>query len=168
MSERFRFYFNKKFYLGKSGYWIATASPAIQAHRWVWINTHGVIPSKMDIHHVDEDKSNNSIENLKMLSRSDHLKEHWKDPELRAKRRVFLTKIRPKVHEWVRSKEGRKKQSISAKKAWKTRRIDKKNCEQCEIEYMTQTPQQRFCSDACARKWNRNNKIYFIEQICPI
>lgn len=159
-----RNYFGKVFKKQKDGYW----SNKIHAQRWVWMHYNGTIPKGMDIHHIDHDKSNNDISNLQMLSRSDHLKEHWKNPECRAKRRVFLDKIRPKVHEWLRSEEGRKKQSIEAIKGWKKRKSVIITCEQCQQKIYTKTPQQRFCCDACDKKWRRNQKLYLIEVICPI
>ena len=47
----------------------------------------------MDIHHKDGNKDNNEIENLQMLSRSDHLKEHGKCPLLRKERRKTVTEL---------------------------------------------------------------------------
>ncbi len=100
----------------------------IHAHRWVWINHYGAIPEGMDIHHIDEDKSNNEIENLQMLSRSEHLKLHWRDENLRKERRILLNEIRPKVHAWLRSDEGRKVQSEASKKSWLYRKTSMKEC----------------------------------------
>lgn len=73
----YRKYFGKKFWREKGGYWV-NGMP-IHAQRWVWINHHGAIPKGMDIHHKDGDKGNNEIENLEMMSRSDHLKRHWQE-----------------------------------------------------------------------------------------
>jgi hypothetical protein len=112
----------------QKGYWVCTEKLQPQAHRWVWINHFGEIPEGMHIHHIDEDKSNNEIENLKLMTPSEHLKSHWINPDDRAKRRKFLTEIRSKVHQWLRSDEGRKKQSEGAIKGWEKRRknnIDK-------------------------------------------
>ncbi len=48
-------------------------------HRLVWIINNGLseIPDKMVIHHIDENKLNNDINNLCLLSNSDHSKLHW-------------------------------------------------------------------------------------------
>ena len=164
MSKEYRIYFGKKFSKQKDGYW-ANMMP-IHAHRWVWINHHGAIPKGMDIHHKDGDKSNNEIENLEMLSRSDHLKEHWKCPKLREQRRRLLDEQRPKVHEYLRSEEGRKKQSESSKKAWKKRKSVSVICECCGKEFFTPQSWSKFCSDSCDKKWRRRKKMYNIDIPC--
>jgi hypothetical protein len=165
MSEK-RTYFGKKFHRQKDGYW-ANMMP-IHAHRWVWINHHGAIPKGMDIHHIDGDKNNNEINNLEMLSRSDHLKRHWEDPNLREERRKFLDEIRPKVHEWLRSDEGRKSQSESSIKAWKKRKTVTLACIECKKEIQTMQPWAKFCSDVCDKRWRRREKPNRIEIICVL
>ena len=71
-------YFGKKFYQRKDGYWACTTNGSLLAHRWVWIVYFGEIPPNMDIHHMDDDQSNNDISNLLMLTPSQHLKFHWR------------------------------------------------------------------------------------------
>lgn len=97
--ENHRIYFGRKFYKSINGYWVCSKARMPWAHRWVWININGPIPEGMDVHHIDEDKSNNDISNLKLLNRSDHLFEHWKDEDKKKKRRAFLNEIRPLAHE---------------------------------------------------------------------
>lgn len=46
------------------------------AHHIVWESVNGPIPDGMEIHHIDENKKNNDIENLMLLSYSDHQKMH--------------------------------------------------------------------------------------------
>ena len=43
-------------------------------HRYIWEKEIGKIPEGWDIHHKNEDKSDNRIENLECLSKSDHTK----------------------------------------------------------------------------------------------
>lgn len=45
-------------------------------HRAVWESVHGAVPSSVDVHHIDHDPGNNDINNLRALSRSEHLREH--------------------------------------------------------------------------------------------
>lgn len=45
-------------------------------HRKIWEEHNGPIPKGYVIHHIDEDKLNNNIDNLAIMSRSEHAKHH--------------------------------------------------------------------------------------------
>ena len=112
----------------------------------------------MDVHHIDEDKSNNEIENLQLLNRSDHLKKHWEDESLRDKRRNQIEMIRPKAIAWLRSTEGRKKQSDDAKRGWANRKKFIVYCTQCYSKIETAQPWTRFCSEKCGHLFRKKCK----------
>ena len=54
---------------------------SISKHRYVWMEHYGEIPKGMIIHHIDGNKFNNSIENLKCITSSEHNKLHRKKQE---------------------------------------------------------------------------------------
>jgi hypothetical protein len=105
-------------------------------HRYIYEQAHGPIPRGYDVHHIDEDKTNNSLENLQMLLRSAHNSYHgakngnsWlHTPESIAKMaaaktgkpgRVWTEESREKLRDsrakQVYSEESKKKMSESAK-----------------------------------------------------
>ncbi len=43
-------------------------------HRLVYQSFHGPIPAKMDVHHEDEIKTNNRLDNLRALTKQEHAK----------------------------------------------------------------------------------------------
>lgn len=45
-------------------------------HRLQWIKYNGEIPKGYVVHHIDENKLNWGIDNLELISRSEHLKRH--------------------------------------------------------------------------------------------
>jgi len=53
----------------------------IYVHRVVMDNALGKVtdPDKIEIHHKDDDPTNNSLSNLKLMTKSDHAKDHSKD-----------------------------------------------------------------------------------------
>jgi len=150
-------YFGKTFYKQTNGYWVSrTKTHTYLAHRWVWENHKGEIPSNMDIHHKDADKNNNEIENLEMLSRSDHRKEHWNDKNLRKICEKQLNKARP--IEWLKSEEGKKAVSEKGKQIWKDRKTHIIICEYCKSEKEFKR-WARFCSKKCYMSWRWRNVI---------
>jgi len=60
----------------KDGYYRRTTRGRSYLHQDVWEFHNGPIPDGHDIHHVDEDKSNNAISNLEILTCEDHGKLH--------------------------------------------------------------------------------------------
>ncbi len=46
-------------------------------HRLVYEETFGPIPEGFHIHHLDNDKNNNALENLVLISKSNHHKLHF-------------------------------------------------------------------------------------------
>lgn len=62
-----------KFYLNKKGYNLITlfkngVKKNFFVHRLVWIAFNGSVPSNLQINHIDEDKNNNALENLNLLT----------------------------------------------------------------------------------------------------
>lgn len=70
------FYEGHKVYMNGEYPAICLDNKNVHVHRLEWERHHGSIPKGYIIHHVDGDKMNWNIDNLVMLSRSDHIKEH--------------------------------------------------------------------------------------------
>lgn len=166
--EKHQIHFEKKFYLDKQkGYWISTTSPKIRAHVWVWINSRGSIPKGCHIHHRDGNKSNNSIENLELMSQSEHLKLHMITPERRKKSKETADKYRHLTKAWHASEEGRAWHKAHGILAWIERKEITITCKVCQKQAKTKTLHQQFCSNACKSKWRRDQGLDDIERKCP-
>ena len=49
---------------------------SMRLHREIWRFAFGCVPDGHDVHHKDGDKGNNSLDNLELLSRPDHMRHH--------------------------------------------------------------------------------------------
>lgn len=161
-------HYNRKFYQDKkTGYWISTECPKIRAHRWIWINSHGKIPKGFHIHHKDENRSNNSIENLELMEASRHLSLHM-TPERRQTNSEWAEIIRPLTKEWHASEEGRAWHRYHALKSgfgkWEYKEY---KCQQCGNEYKSKNVKgSRFCSNNCKSQWRRESGIDNVIREC--
>ncbi|HER27630.1 MAG TPA: HNH endonuclease, partial [Rhodospirillales bacterium] len=112
--ERFVFYAGQKYWIQTTGRYYSSSRKDDEErllHRRVWFDAHGPIDSGIHIHHIDEDWTNNSLENLEAINASDHRRMHMekrlKDPEYKATLLRWLEMGRDKAAEWHRSAEGR-------------------------------------------------------------
>lgn len=69
-------YDGKKFTLRDSGYYALTTDNRILMHRYIWQKEKGQIPEGWDIHHINEDKTDNRIENFECLPKSEHTRKY--------------------------------------------------------------------------------------------
>jgi len=69
-------YDGKKFTLRNTGYYSLTNNDRCLMHRYVYEKEKGRIPLGWDIHHINNIKSDNRIENLECLPKSEHTRKY--------------------------------------------------------------------------------------------
>lgn len=135
-------------------------------HRRIWLDNNGPIPKGFHIHHKDGNWRNNSIENLQLVSASEHWRIHsedrsararklWSDPEKAAALREHLDEVRDQTKAWHASPEGLAWHSVNGKAAWNNRQRVKLEtpCAECGGEILTFFPKRaKFCGVICKRK----------------
>lgn len=72
----YQYYDGKKFTLRDTGYFALTTEDRVLMHRYVWEKEKGSILCNWDLHHINLDKSDNRIENLECLPKSEHTKKY--------------------------------------------------------------------------------------------
>ncbi len=150
-------HFGRKFYHDRrSGYWISTTTnPRLRAHQWVWFNFHGEQPKGYHVHHKNEDKSDNSIENLELISAAQHSSLHMQCPERKRKAAENCDRIRPLTKKWHASPEGKKWHIAHGILTWKSREPFEINCLMCLKKIHTKTYHQKYCHQNCKAKHKR-------------
>ena len=111
----------------------------IKYHKYIWESVNGPIPSGYEIHHKDENKLNNSLDNLECLTKSDHACRH-SDKLIKFNSKSYKEKYTTKICEWCK-KEFEQRISIS-------RKALKKN------------PNKKdFCSNGCTSKHTKSQPL---------
>ena len=114
-------------------------------HREVWKAKHGKIPAGHHVHHIDGNKSNNDISNLRAMPRREHIAMH---PQ-----RQYATTCTEcgKIVVYKRSFKGVCK-SCQYKRADKQRMFTR-TCRQCGAQFISR--RGGFCSQRCVNLGGR-------------
>ena len=109
-------------------------------HVYVWEHYNGEVPKGYHVHHKDSDKNNNEIENLVLLSASEHASLHgnsWSEERKQWARQNLIDNARPKASEWHGSEEGKKWHSEHGKAVQANLPMLKFVCSFCGKEFET-------------------------------
>ena len=142
-----------RYYLKPNGYFKSDLKHGGEyMHRAVWAATHGHIPDGMHIHHIDGIRSNNQIQNLEMLSASEHSIHHapgngWVGSDAN---REQLRRAGSLAKEWHASEAGKEWHATHAVNAWADRKWHAVNCKECGRAFGTPYPTRaKFCHQNC-------------------
>lgn len=160
----------------KTGYYLSTQNHLYvgrRLHRVVWEYYNCEIPKGYHVHHIDHNKGNNDISNLRLLTAEQHItvhKDELTEDEKNWYRANLDTKARPKAKEWHKSKEGktwhkehyqRTKSKLHVKMEF--------TCEACGKRFVaTKNGNNRFCSNSCKSAFCRKTGKNAEERICVI
>lgn len=126
-------------------------------HREVWTYHNGDIPKGYHVHHIDHNRSNNSIYNLNLIKGTEHLHQHMEEPERKAQSRKSIDIARKAANEWHGSEDGFKFHSALAKEYWRNAPMLKYVCDFCGKEFETRhvygEGQHHFCHPNCKAKY---------------
>lgn len=102
----------------KTGYYLSSKlidGKRKRLHIYMWERENGPVPEGFHVHHINKDKSNNSIENLTILCSHEHLSLHSSENS-EANRERFIQNAHPAAKLWHASEEGRAWHKEHAKK----------------------------------------------------
>lgn len=134
-------------------------------HRFVYRMEVGTIPTGMIVHHKNGNPLDNSVENLELMSRTEHqrlhAKELWATASLEKKERMIPAET-PKKYEWHRSKLGRKAMSLHSKNQYR----GTITCLSCGKEAIIKSKKAVYCSRRCkarelSKLWRTKHPHYW-------
>lgn len=133
----------------KTGYYRNAQIKPHSLHRQVWEYYYGKIPKGLIIDHIDRNKDNNQIENLRLVTHSENNK-NISDEE-KTRRKKWAEEIRVLAREWHKSDEGREWHRQHGIEVYSKRKPIKKKCAHCgKVYYTTQySSSARFCGLNC-------------------
>jgi hypothetical protein len=108
-------------------------------HRELWRSHVGPLTEDVVLHHIDHDKANNKLDNLRPVSRSEHCAEHpekWTDER------------------WMRmqtSEGARDRASL----LWANRKPQDIRCAQCGTVFQSTGMRAKFCGGTCRARHRR-------------
>ena len=137
-------------------------------HRVVWEFHNGKIPDGVHVHHVNENRDDNTIENLVLKPVSKHLSDHAKS---RVRYNLMnIERIRPLTKAWHSSEEGFAWHSERGKENWKLREDITYECTQCgktfKTKHMYGENDNTFCSNNCKSQFRRESGVDNEERVC--
>jgi hypothetical protein len=134
-------------------------------HIAVWEYHHGPVQKGFAVHHIDNDKGNNQVENLALIERGAHTSHHQKGHS-----RPFSELSRSRAAEWHGSEAGRewhKKHQRDDCAAM--HHMGDYVCACCGKSFVAQDMgRNRFCSNNCKSMWRRRSGIDDIEKRCVV
>lgn len=151
----------------KTGYYLA-GKPTYQGkrerlHVYVWRYFNGPIKDGYHIHHKDENKNHNDIENLACVLGNTHTKYHILKYSVNHREelaRNLEEHARPKASEWHRSAEGRKWHVQHGIEVARSLQPKEFVCQQCG-KVFHRKPQGgiKFCSNKCKSASRRESGV---------
>jgi hypothetical protein len=159
------------FYQCANGYY--SNGRAQRLHRYKWEKEKGPILPGYHIHHKDENKDNNELDNYEMLPGKEHLSLHGKSPEHIKTLLKYGEMGRKLAEEWHHSKEA----SEFSKQNWPNSlglHMNKKiikQCEHCGKDFETIemfTNHDKWCGNNCKSKARRASGIDNITKTCVV
>jgi len=125
----------------------------------VWEYHNGKIPQGYHVHHVDEDRSNNAIENLRLMPGNEHVSAHANEQERVDMSRGNIERAREAARRWHSSEAGLAYHSVLGKENWKKRTVQTYVCSYCGRKFQTKhiygEGKNHFCHQNCKASFRR-------------
>lgn len=130
-------------------------------HQVVWEDANGPVPDGFQIHHRDEDKTNNDLANLQLVRTGKHISVYHPGN---------IRKAGEAAKHWHSSPEGQAWHSEHARDMCFGNTLERELvCEECGQPFRTKKPVgARFCSNSCKSRWRRKSDVDNEQRVCVV
>ena len=156
----------------RTGYFL-NAKTHKRLHVYVWEYFNGSIPNGYHIHHKDFNKNNNELENLTLLTATEHQKLHgksWSKERYERQAKILKEKAIPKATEWHKSEDGREWHKQHYEKN-KNKLHEKMEfiCLNCGNTFIAEKKgNNKFCSNNCKSAYRRKSGVDNEKRKCEV
>lgn len=120
-------------------------------HRDVWQYHNGAIPKHLMIDHIDRDRSNNQIENLRLVTAKEN-RANISDEHREMYRQSMIYYNSQQSGKWWQDKERSAKRSENLSKSWANRPMIVKACLLCSKGFEAKHNSAVYCSKECRQE----------------
>lgn len=158
----------------KTGYYLAGkptySGKRERLHVYVWRYFNGPVKDGYHVHHKDESKDNNDIENLTCIRGKTHMNYHILKYAANHREEMaenLAKNVRPKASEWHRSETGRQWHAEQAKKNAESMQEKEFVCENCGKHFWKKPlGKNKFCCNACKTAARNKSGVDDETRIC--
>lgn len=139
-------------------------------HVAVWEYHNGKVLKGYHVHHIDEDRTNNQIENLCLMPAGMHASFHNSAEKRGDYQQKHIKDMQTLAAEWHGSDAGRQWHSEHAKQTWENAMPIKYICTECGKEFETRNhygpEENHFCSNNCKAAYRRHSGADDVDRVC--
>lgn len=148
------FFNGQAYYKTPEGYWRSTDKKHSPLHVAVWEAANGPVPEGFEVHHIDENKDNNSLENLQCMTITEHRRLHAKSNRAKGvlKQQKYKCTCAECGKEFLATDKSQKFCSKTCRLIYpKSKGAVVRVCEACGKEFKTaRNSKSRHCSGKCS------------------
>ena len=165
-------YFNDKRFVRDehTGYYLSSnkiGDRRLRLHVYVWMYHNGEIPKGYQIHHKDENKYHNDIDNLECLTEHEHLSHHSSKPERKAQSLKYMKRAQEAAKEWHASKAGYEWHKEHYEQVKDKLHVPMEfTCEYCGKVFISTNAGSKFCCNAHKTAARNKSGVDNIEVNC--
>lgn len=158
----------------KTGFYLSSCkigAARMRLHVYVWEYFNGPVPEGYHVHHIDQNRFHNDIENLQCLDRHDHLKHHGNERFKENPEPILesFAKAVEAAKEWHGSEAGREWHKEHFEKCRAAMFVERDyTCQICGKVFKSTKVNAKYCCNAHKSTARRRSGVDNITAVCEV